>query len=211
MGFKRIVFPLGVLFAAISAIAIAKRAEALVITSPQNGTIFSEGETITIRVETSPGEDTTMPVLIIPTTGDCPELKLPPYECRVTIPPGSPRTINIGALGKPFRGDPVFANDISVVVRVTATLQGLRVSDNQLFLRVGGNEQLLIYGQYSDGVERHVEDPATGTTYQSTDPRVATVDEKGLVTAIAPGKAVITVKNATKQLQIQVNVKAKKN
>lgn len=211
MGFKRIVFPLGVLFAAISAIAIAKRAEALVISSPQNGTIFSEGETITIRVETSPGEDTTMPVLIIPTTGDCPELKLPPYECRVTIPPGSPRTINIGALGKPFRGDPVFANDISVVVRVTATLQGLRVNDDQrtIFPIVGSSRKLYIYGQYSDGIERHLEDPATGTTYESSDPKVATIDANGLVKAVAPGKAVITVKNGDKQLQVQVVVDAK--
>ncbi|TAK03475.1 MAG: Ig-like domain-containing protein [Candidatus Manganitrophaceae bacterium] len=185
---------------------------AITITNPTNGATFNQGDTVTIRVEPSPGDPDLMFVQIFPPRGTqiCPELTRPPYECHIKFSAETPREVSIGALARSFSDALLEAEDITVFVRVTATLQGLRVNDNQLFLRVGGNEQLLIYGQYSDGVERHVEDPATGTTYQSTDPRVATVDEKGLVTAIAPGKAVITVKNANKQLQIQVNVKPKK-
>ena len=48
-------------------------------------------------------------------------------------------------------------------------------------------------------------------TYQSADPKIATVSEKGLVTAIARGETTITVTNTATGLSAQLTVKVNKN
>lgn len=72
---------------------------------------------------------------------------------------------------------------------MTATLQGLKVDPDQrtIFSAVGTGKKLYIDGQYSDGVDRSLDDPATGTTYETSDPKIATVDVNGMVMAVAPG------------------------
>lgn len=188
---------------------------ALIISAPPNGATVQEGETITVRAEPTP-ED---PPLLYVMFSIGPELEdlqcfqrilLPPYECNFKVPRGVSYT-SINALAQPVEGNQTIVSpEIKLNVRIPSTviLQGLRVNDDQrtIFPVVGTIKKLYIYGKYSDGFDRRLDDPATGTTYETSDPKIATVDIKGLVTAVAPGKAVITVKNGDKRLQIQVVV-----
>lgn len=98
----------------------------------------------------------------------------------------------------------------------TVMLTGIQVERTRLYLtkvpegtkgaRFYETKRLRVKGQYSDGVERDASNSATGTTYSTSDEKIATVDSNGLVTAVAPGTTKITVKNGDKQLVIDVAV-----
>lgn len=187
-------------------------ASALVITSPPNEATFYEGDTVTIKVEPSPDDPHLTSVIIFappnadPQTIDaCLDLIRPPYECQVTLEHGSLRKVNIGAGGKPLSGKVIVAEEITIFINITATLTGLRVNDDQptIFSFVDNVE-----GLYSDGIERSLEGAGSGTTYETSDPEIVTVDAEGLITSVAPGEAVITVKNGRLSLKIEVIVGA---
>ncbi|MFO0860545.1 MAG: FG-GAP-like repeat-containing protein [Phycisphaerales bacterium] len=55
--------------------------------------------------------------------------------------------------------------------------------------------QLTVNGTMSDGTTASLTTKAKGTTYQSTDPRVAAIDSNGLLTAISDGTAFIAAMN----------------
>ncbi len=67
--------------------------------------------------------------------------------------------------------------------------------------------ELSVYGNYSDDVERDLTSSSSGTTYTSSDEKVATVDKEGKVTAQGIGKAKITVKNGKYSAMVDVIVK----
>ncbi len=68
-------------------------------------------------------------------------------------------------------------------------LQAINVTATQSYVPVGSSLQLTATGSYSDGTKGAL---ATGPTWTSSDPRVATVDANGLVTGVANGAATIT-------------------
>lgn len=184
---------------------------ALVITSPPNGSTFNEGDAITIRVEPSPGDPPFRKVVIF-TPGEsdmCPTFTRPPYECQVRLPEGSWREGTIGAVGRTLSGQFFEAEKVTIYMRVTATLQRLTTLTNQktFFVDVGGKKRLSIFGEYSDGIDRELDGQAAGTTYESSDPEIATVDAGGLVTGVSPGQAVITAKNGEFQIQVKFIVR----
>jgi hypothetical protein len=194
-------------------LGIAHSSHAIVITSPQDGARFKEGDTVTVVAELSPGDPEMLYVRFFVTKAmdDCGEITTHPrYECTFTIPPGSPSVIQISAGGK-GRDTIVESQTISISVTLppTVTLQGLKSAlGNKLFLvMIGENEQLYIKGVYSDGVERDLSSALTGTTYTSSDEKVVTIDKDGLVTAKSVGTARITVKNSKHELVVEAEVK----
>lgn len=110
--------------------------------------------------------------------------------------------------------DKVVESQLQILVTLpsTVTLLGMRVRDDQkyLFMDTGGKRKIRLYGQYSDGIERDVSSSATGTTYTSSDEKIAVADSNGLVTAVAPGTAKITIKNGKNEITVVVDVKPKK-
>lgn len=108
-----------ILLLSVFSIYQTRGALALVITSPQNGATFNEGETITIRVMPSAEDPDFRFVQIFSPPGaeSCPELASPSYECNVSIPAGSPRTLSINALGRSSSGTLVETGDITIFVR----------------------------------------------------------------------------------------------
>lgn len=75
-------------------------------------------------------------------------------------------------------------------------------------MRVEAKRKLHVFGRFSDGIERDIS-VGLGTTYTSSDDKVATTDANGLVTARGAGTAKITVKNGKFDLTVDVVVKAK--
>jgi hypothetical protein len=193
-----------------------REAWAFRISSPANGAVIEAGSNVSVQVDT---EGTTRLVgVLFATSGE--QLggefdAKPPFEWEVQIPMDYLGSLTFTAMGRIFgQGtDPVPQAEVTVrvVLPPSIILQGLQVHEDQetLFMRVGAKEKIYLYGQFSDGVKRNISSSATGTMYQTSDARIATVDTEGLVTAIAPGKAVIITKNGNRQIQIGVQIKAR--
>ncbi len=201
-----------ILITQLIGLSIFTNSYALVITNPQNGATFNEGDTITIKVEPS-AEDPEIRVVVIrpPANSEsCPILREAPYECQVTLIPGSFGEVSIGAIARTFSGVTLQAEHVNLSIRITATLLKLSVNDDQRTISpvVGNTRQLYVKGQYSDGIERSLVGFASGNTFETSDPDTATVDGEGVVTAVAPGEAVITVRNENLSLKIDVIVRS---
>ena len=82
------------------------------------------------------------------------------------------------------------------VERLTASVEALFVAPRPVVIGAGQRTSPLSVGaQLSDGRLINVTASVYGTHYTSSDVRVATVDNNGLVTAVAGGRTVITVTN----------------
>lgn len=90
------------------------------------------------------------------------------------------------------------------LVRVTpaAQLVSIEVDDNDYSLIVGQTHQTEVTAVYSDGTRERV----TADSFRSSHVRVADVSETGLVTALKPGRADITVEYGGKKAVIRVKV-----
>jgi hypothetical protein len=65
---------------------------------------------------------------------------------------------------------------------------------------------LPVVGEFADGVSRAISAPATGTGYQSSNPKVIRMLTDGLLQIVGNGKTTITVANRGKQASLDVNV-----
>ncbi|MCF6212304.1 MAG: Ig-like domain-containing protein, partial [Gammaproteobacteria bacterium] len=59
---------------------------------------------------------------------------------------------------------------------------------------VGATQQLTVTATFPDGAIEDVSDPASGINYLSTNPAIATVSASGLVTAVASGSVLVSVR-----------------
>jgi PKD domain len=66
--------------------------------------------------------------------------------------------------------------------------------------------ELPVVGEFSDGVTRRISAPATGTNYQSSNPKVIRVLSQGLLQIVGNGKSTLTVTNRGTQAQLDVDV-----
>ncbi len=66
--------------------------------------------------------------------------------------------------------------------------------------------ELPVVGDFADGVTRRISAPSTGTSYESSNPKVIKVLPSGLLQIFGNGKTVLTVKNRDKQAQLDVDV-----
>ena len=65
---------------------------------------------------------------------------------------------------------------------------------------------LAVVADFADGVTRDISSPSTGTSYQSSYPKVIKVLSGGMLQIAGNGKAEITVANRGKQAQLEVEV-----
>jgi hypothetical protein len=66
--------------------------------------------------------------------------------------------------------------------------------------------ELPVVGEFTDGVTRRISSPASGTAYQSSNPKVIRVLPHGLLQIVGNGKTVLTVTNRGKQASLDVVV-----
>ncbi|MBA3967390.1 MAG: hypothetical protein H0X47_16765 [Nitrospirales bacterium] len=84
---------------------------------------------------------------------------------------------------------------------------GTRVYDQVDFL--GKTFELPVIGQFSDGIARSLRAETTGTTYQSANDKIISVNPNGVLRLMGNGETVLTVKNrnqeATLDILVEVN------
>jgi len=66
--------------------------------------------------------------------------------------------------------------------------------------------ELPVVGEFADGVTRRISSPASGTAYQSSNPKVIRVLPHGLLQIVGNGKTVLTVTNRDKQASLDIGV-----
>ena len=185
---------------------------AIEIQTPSQGTIVHPGDKVKIRVVPSPGE--TLGGVLIGGIGED-VITTPPYEYDYQVDPKTVGKITIRIVGVTPDEQISSTVDLNLIVALpsTVTLQSITVDPSQgiLFLEpdVLKTKEIGVGGVYSDGVKRSIKGSSFGTTYQSSDENVVTVDAEGVLHAIAAGKATITIKNGGKTAKTQVEVRAK--
>jgi chorismate synthase len=70
-------------------------------------------------------------------------------------------------------------------------------------------KEIGVAGVFSDGVRRSIKGSSFGTTYQSSNQDVVTVDSEGVLHAIGIGKAIITIRNGDQTAKTDIEVRAK--
>ncbi|WP_267880161.1 Ig-like domain-containing protein [Shewanella marina] len=87
----------------------------------------------------------------------------------------------------------------------SAILESIRISPNPLSLALGESVQVVIYGQYSDGVERIIE--ISDANLSSSNSGIVSIDgSQGLIQADQIGSSNITVKVGGKTVNLEVTV-----
>ena len=66
--------------------------------------------------------------------------------------------------------------------------------------------ELAVVGEFADGVTRRISSPASGTAYQSSNPKVIRVLPHGLLQIVGNGKTVLMVTNRGKQASLDIGV-----
>ncbi|MGA3019850.1 MAG: Ig-like domain-containing protein [Bryobacteraceae bacterium] len=163
------------------------------ITSPQDGSVVSSGQTLTVTVTADPSAVQGVAVLGQSPLGSAPLLTAPPYQFNIDIPSDITSGIySLTAIGIPQSGTNPIMSPITIdIERSDMPVQVWSELSSILFGYAGDTDYLLITGVFADG-SRVVLTRSTQITYSSDTPAVATVDGTGLVTAIAPGAANIT-------------------
>lgn len=203
----------------------ASTGDGLEIISPHNGETFTEGDTVKLIVKPEPKMPEIFFVSVfVGKLGESPckeEMTRPPYECTFVIPPGSAPRIKIRAMGKTVENinkeGGLFSPTVTIFVKIPSmvTLQKINVfpnnsSDTMFFSDLKYKKHLYVEGVYSDGTKRKIDASGLGTTYETSNPQVVTVDSEGSASAVSSGKATITIRNSGKEITVPVEVKLKR-
>ncbi len=182
--------------------SMAAEAGTISITTPTAGTVFSHGDTAHVAVSTPP---TATQVLVALSDGSVVVDDTAPFEMDIPIPQQSLGVMTIGALAWDTNGI-IGTTSTTVSVTTTATVTSLKVwPDSVLYLNTGEAIPFVVHGIFSDGIERDITASQCGTTYNSTDSSVASINTAGLLTAREPGYCAVIISNGD-SMQIPVLV-----
>ncbi len=215
----KIHLPIVVAFPAIlylSSASLTGQTPFVKITSPPNGTVVHPGERVPVTVDATPFAFGA--VIVLP-YGTAASLSGPPYRFVFEVPTDlASGDLLVGALGVPPAGFKSTDTDKDAVKdtikldlerpespkRLTAELSDFyNVRDG--FHHVGENRYLRITGIFGGDGEVDLTISKL-TKYQSSAVSVVTVNAEGLVTAVGPGSAKITVKNGNATVVVPVTV-----
>jgi hypothetical protein len=181
------------------------------ITAPTDGTVIYSGQPFTVEVEAAPGAF--QYIFVIGTGGlgfDLP-LSAPPYRFALqTKADGASGKRELTATGVIRPGEVVDSTAITIDVERADEPERLLTEHSSIsFGSVGEQVALTITGVFKDkslvGLNR-----STRTRYSSSDPSVVSVRADGLVTAVGPGFADVTVTHGLLKLVIPIAVPSDK-
>jgi hypothetical protein len=186
---KFLVYALGLQLAFSSPRAIAQQ-PLLLITTPANASLATDGTTINITVSADPSVQNVSVIAQIPlpqpqagSSANQFTLTLP-----TTIPPG---LYNLTAVGTNASGD---VESAPVAIDVEPQYLGaISIIPTVLTLNsIGDQYPLHVIGTYSDGTSLDVTQ-STQLSYSSYNTQIATVSSSGMITAVAAGQTYIIV------------------
>lgn len=195
----------------------------LTITKPPTGSVFHSGDKVLVNVEPSANESLQGVFIFTGKLGYSTIDMFAPYELEFVVDHDFVGTDKIVASGKMVDGKTVETEvEFKVVLPDSVRLVSLSVWPTTLILyklpesvidarrkQVFETEDLSVGGVFSDGYKRSVTSASSGTTYQSSDEGIVTVDSEGLAMAKKAGRAKIVITNNGKEISVNVIVKEK--
>jgi hypothetical protein len=178
----------------VAGAAGALPAQTLQITSPADGILVNSGQTLSVTVNADPS------VFQYVLVGTCLRNPAPPpqtgpsYLFNIQIPlDASSGLCAVGATGSLASGGGDVWDQITIdVERADGPQQLIPGLAALVFSFAGTNMSQDVTGVFADG-SRVMLTHSTYIAYSSDTPSVATVDDQGMVTAVAPGTANITI------------------
>lgn len=129
-----------------------------------------------------------------------------PLEFTLKIPAEiQPGTYRVTAVGRTSGGE---VESEALTLQVEKAQEPVRIwAEPGLiqFTRTGDQIPLRVLGAFADGSNDELT-KSISTKFTSNNPRVATVDAGGMVTAVAPGKTTITIRTQSQTYSIPVRV-----
>jgi len=182
------------------------------IAAPANNALFRPEETVSVTVNVDPAlNPASVLIMHTATLETAPFLAdvTPPYQFTFVVPRDKIGLVQVKSFVRNADGSGIAGEEISlniVPVEAPTKLQA-RLSSNLRFVDgVGTTATAAVFGIYNDDARRNVSGGSLGSTYQSSDTSVVTVDATGRVEARAIGRATITVTNAGLKAFIPVEV-----
>ena len=168
-------------------------AQSLQITSPADGTVVAPGQSVAVHVTATGGP---FQQVVVMGGGPIPWsqfLTAPPYDFTIQIPSNiSPRRYSLTASGYTAPGQGAESEPIGIVVEPAEDPTSLSIQPSSVSMWVGDVAPLRVIGRFRSGPERNM--TLSGRiTYGSESPAIATVDNFGRITAVAPGNTVVGV------------------
>jgi hypothetical protein len=187
-------------------IRMAAAGTGIQITSPADGSTAAPGQTVTVTVQ--PDADLTLDAMMLTSPSDVQELTAAPWQFSVTIPQQAVGPFQVAVVGKDNGGN-FYTAEMTLNIAPAVELRLLDVSPADVALTEAGLQQsLVVQGIYQDDSTRDLTAATTGTTYQSSNPGVVTVDANGQLTTQGNGTATITATHGGVSAYVTVRVEA---
>lgn len=147
----------------------------------------------------------------------------PPFGGTLKIPKeaiGPMRLLAVAEISRGRLGTRTVFDEVMVKIEPEAALQTIdfetdkplqlgRTGQSSAFGHVdslGKVFELPVVGEFADGVVRPLASPASGTTYQSSNPAAIKVLSGGMLQIVGNGKTILTVTNRGKQASLDIHV-----
>lgn len=186
---------------------------AVEIVSPKDGEVVPIGAEIVIQVQPSPGDDIDRVYLAHSDEHMKHNSQTGFFEQRIKLRGDSLGPIPIEVWSKNSKGIVSTARvTIQVNLPPVLPLISLRIHAEQrrmVLEGIGEKRDLQVIGEFPDGTVRFISRSVFGTTYQSRNEEIASVDANGVVTAVGVGETTIVVRNGEKETQSKVVVRSK--
>jgi len=180
------------------------------IESPTDGTVVLGGQSLVVNVSAPVGAFEFVGIAGREPIGIGYIARTPPYKFVFHIPAShfKPGLCRLTAVARPPSGGPVYSEPISIDIERPDAPIALWTMTPRLSLVVGRQEGFDVDGRYADRSEVGLE-RSTFTKYEADPPGIVSVAVDGLVTALAPGSATITVTHKGLTTRVKVTVTEK--
>jgi hypothetical protein len=182
------------------------------IESPAQGTIARPGSLVRVKLRLDPSLKASRVSLLVGTWDELVSIvdEAPPFDLVLPIDRkwSGPIRVYCSVLSK--RDKLIGSSELVINVAPSDAPVSIAVTDPVHMVAHSGpknhQEHINVRGTYADGVVRDVGRQELGTSFESSDPSVVTVDREGFLAAGVPGHAVVTVRNGELSKLVPIDV-----
>ena len=163
------------------------------ITSPEDGKVFSPGDTVTVEV-TYDGQPKNG-IYFLSQDGSIGVDDSAPYEFQFQIDEEFIGSMLIVVWAVNEEGG-IEEGSVEISIEPDDQPESISITPSgPVYTERGSEVMLYVEGTYPVGVTRDITSHAVGTSYSSADSSIASITEDGVITAVSVGETTITVEN----------------
>jgi len=161
------------------------------ITSPADQTVVNPGQSLVVKVAATGGAYQLVTLLTDLRLKDDATLATTPYDFTIQIPADTePGSYLITALGVVGPGQGAKSTPLSLMVQPATSPTSHYVQPRNVTIWVGDVAPLRVMGRFASGPDLDVTFWSQ-TAYSTADPTIATIDNLGRITGVAPGRTTV--------------------